>query len=237
MPRSELPESIRGWAWLVVLVLTTPGLAQSDPSPPSAASPARTRWTTSRVIGSPTPPAPYRVRPAFPRLEFRSPVEITGAPGMERLFVAEQGGRIFSFPPDAECEHADLMLDLSRERREFSALYGLVFDPDFQHNRFVYVCYVLEGVHPEGTRVSRFQVTERDPPQIDPTSERIVVTWLSGGHNGGCLKFVPDGYLYICTGDAASPSPPDPDRVGQDVSNLLSAILRVDLRTSDNWPP
>ena len=51
----------------------------------------------------------------------------------------------------------------------------------------------------------------------------------SGGHNGGCLAFGPDGDLYISTGDAEVPSPPDPLDTGQDVSDLLSSILRIDV--------
>ena len=77
--------------------------------------------------------------------------------------------------------------------------------------------------------MSRFTVTKTDPPRIDPASEEIVLTFLQGGHNGGDLHFGPDGMLYISTGDAASPNPPDPFNTGQDVSDLLSSILRIDV--------
>ncbi|MEW6159857.1 MAG: PQQ-dependent sugar dehydrogenase, partial [Verrucomicrobiota bacterium] len=86
---------------------------------------------------------------------------------------------------------------------------------------------------PDGSRVSRFTVSRSDPPRVDPGSEQILITWLSGGHNGGCLKFGPEGCLYICTGDAAGPNPPDPLNTGQDVSDLLSSILRIDVDATD----
>src|SRR5439155_10795522 len=55
------------------------------------------------------------------------------------------------------------------------------------------------------------------------------ITWLADGHNGCDLHFGNDGYLYFSTGDAESPNPPDPKRTGQDVSDLLSSILRIDV--------
>ncbi len=81
--------------------------------------------------------------------------------------------------------------------------------------------------------MSRFTVTKTDPPRIDPASEEIVLTFLQGGHNGGDLHFGPDGMLYISTGDAASPNPPDPLNTGQDISDLLSSILRIDVDRKD----
>ncbi|MFH1301572.1 MAG: PQQ-dependent sugar dehydrogenase, partial [Planctomycetota bacterium] len=42
-------------------------------------------------------------------------------------------------------------------------------------------------------------------------------------------RFGPDGYLYISTGDGGPASPPDIHNAGQDVSNLLSCILRIDV--------
>src|SRR6185503_10205574 len=85
---------------------------------------------------------------------------------------------------------------------------------------------------PDGTKVSRFVLKregEKKIPHIDTSSEKVVLTWLSGGHNGANLQFGPDGMLYISTGDSEPPSPPDPKNTGQDVSDLLSSILRIDV--------
>ena len=81
--------------------------------------------------------------------------------------------------------------------------------------------------------MSRFLVTKTEPPRIDPASEEIVITFLQGGHNGGDLHFGPDGMLYISTGDAANPNPPDRFNTGQDISDLLSSILRIDVNRKE----
>jgi putative heme-binding domain-containing protein len=206
----------------------------------------RVPWTTSRVTGSPDPPPPYRVERVFPKLTFKNPTLITSAPGTDRLFVGEQAGKLYSFRPSPEPTKADLFLDLTTELktwdtkgkvRGIEGLYGLAFHPRFAKNRYCYVCYVLAAKDgsqlPDGSRVSRFRVTDADPPRCDPKSEKILITWLAGGHNGGCLKFGPDGCLYISTGDAANPNPPDALDTGQDLSDLLSSILRIEVDRED----
>ncbi|MCB1205558.1 MAG: PQQ-dependent sugar dehydrogenase, partial [Verrucomicrobiae bacterium] len=85
----------------------------------------------------------------------------------------------------------------------------------------------------DGTKLSRFLFSEADPPRLLPETEEILLTWRSGGHNGAHLQFGPDGMLYISTGDASAPSPPDGLRTGQDNSDLLSAILRIDVDDKD----
>jgi putative heme-binding domain-containing protein len=210
------------------------------------AQPQREPWKTSRVVGSPDPPPPFKVVRAFPNLKFNHPLLITRPPGSDRLFVGEQDGVLYSFvdKPDAK---AELFFDLRKEIKTLprlpdakgvEAVYGLTFHPDFEKNRQCFVCYTLldkKRRHnlPDGTRVSRFTVTKTDPPRIDPGSEEIVITFLQGGHNGGDLHFGNDGMLYISTGDAASPNPPDPLNTGQDISDLLSSVLRIDVDHKD----
>ena len=206
---------------------------QATPSP-------RTPLTTSRVTGTPEPPPPYLTPRVFPKLHFTNPLEMVVAPDSDRWYVVEQHGKIFSFPDRQDADHADLLLDIPKEIHTVPAdgvvgdTYGLAFDPNFAKNRYCYVCYVInpkqgEAGLPEGSRVSRFRVSDTDPPRCDGASEKILITWLGGGHNGGSLKFGPDGYLYISTGDGANPNPPDVHNTGQDISDLLSSILRIDV--------
>jgi putative heme-binding domain-containing protein len=193
----------------------------------------RVPWTTSRFRGTPDAPPPYAVEPAFPKLVFDRPVLLAQVPQSRYLVVAELGGKVLSFPEDPGVERAESALDLAARAQPFGALYGLAFHPRFTENRQVFICYTLPGDRPDGTRVSRFTATATDPLRIDPDREEVILTFLSGGHNGGCLAFGPDGFLYISTGDAASPSPPDPLDTGQDVGDLLSSILRIDVDGRD----
>ncbi|HLW66320.1 MAG TPA: PQQ-dependent sugar dehydrogenase [Gemmataceae bacterium] len=216
---------------------------------PSAAEPAksvRQPWTTSRVIGSPDPPPPFKVVRAFPNLKFEHPLLMARCPGSDRLIVGEQAGVLYSFvdKPDAK---AELFFDLRKEiktvhllpqAKDVEAVYGLAFHPNFEKNRQCFICYTLRPGRRQrnldnGTRISRFTVTNTEPPRVDPASEEIVLTFMQGGHNGGDIHFGPDGMLYISTGDAGDPNPPDPFNTGQDISDLLSSILRIDVDHRD----
>lgn len=213
----------------------------------SAADPARVPWTTSKVAGSPEPPPPYKAVRAFPEAKFEKPLLMVRCPGSDRLFISEQSGALYSLKNEPKAK-PELCIDLKSSistlaqtpnARQVESLYGLAFHPDYATNRQCFVCYTLSGSGPgsrnlpEGTRVSRFTMLNTEPPRIDPASEQIVLTFLQGGHNGGDLHFGPDRMLYISTGDAASPNPPDPSDTGQDISDLLSSILRIDIDRHD----
>jgi uncharacterized repeat protein (TIGR03806 family) len=194
----------------------------------------RVAWTTSRISGSSEPPLPYVTERAFPALKFNQCLDITTPPGSDRLFVVEQGGKIFSFPNRPDVTMADLVVDFAKEIPGVQQVYSLAFHPDFKRNRYCYVCYIKAADLADGTHVARFRLADSHPPTIDAASETTIITWLSGGHNGCCLKFGPDGCLYISTGDGSGPNPPDSRRAGQDVSNLLSCILRIDVDHADD---
>lgn len=202
----------------------------------------RVPWTSSRIQGTPEPPHPYRSVRAFPKLTFKEPMFLIRAPGIERWFLGERFGRIYSFPKNPNVAKADLVIDVKTQVkswdpagkvRGFQECYAMTFHPQFAKNRYCYICYLLSGKNNEeltdGTRISRFTVSDTDPPRIDPASEKIILTFLCGGHNGCDLHFGNDGYLYISTGDGTGPNPPDGRDTGQDISDLLGAILRIDV--------
>jgi putative heme-binding domain-containing protein len=199
---------------------------------PAAAAPARrTPWTTSKITGSPSPPAPYISERVFPSLTFDQPGEMVVFPGGKRFGLVEVKGKIFSFPatPDAATVETDLFADCAKFHPDFYRVYGLTFHPKFAENRTCYICYVLKSKIEDGSRVSRFKVTDTDPPRLIPESEEVLITWVSGGHNGGHLQFGPDRMLYITTGDGGESFPPDGRNTGQDIGDLLASILRIDV--------
>lgn len=197
----------------------------------------RIPWTSSRIQGSPEPPSPYRVERAFPKLKFTAPLDVVTVPGTQRLAVVEQYGRIFSIPSDEQCEQTDLLGDLKQFDPEVVETYAIVFHPRFAENRFAFVWLNLDlhgkPTREEGTRIVRFRVTDETPPRLDLASAQTIFTWLGGGHNGGNIRFGPDGMLYIATGDASGPEPPDSRGAGQDISDVLSSILRIDVDHPD----
>lgn len=186
------------------------------------------KWTTSRVMGSPEPPAPYRLGRVYPQLTFKEPVFIAQDPMSERLMVAEYKGKIFSFRPGDATGRKDLFLDMKRGVSAFS------FHPKYKENGFVFVFSHLDPKvkGDQLSRVSRFELERgSDPPRLRPESERIIIEWPAGGHNGGEAIVGPDGYLYIATGDSTGGS--DKKDTGQGVDDLLSVMMRLDVDHPD----
>ena len=234
------------WLLFSIIILTVMssaagGFAEDSERPHGITK--RIPWTTSRIHGTPEPPLPYLTERVFPKLAFTSPVDLMSVPGTNRMLLVQLDGQLWTFPnqPDAaEPTLAADMRELSDAQNIGSAfkVYGFAFHPDFETNGQCFVCYVLKAEDPEGTRVSRFRVAATDPLRIDLATEEILITWLAGGHNGGSLQFGPhDGMLYISTGDGAPAFPPDTHRSGQDITDLLASVLRIDVDHSADGTP
>src|SRR5580658_6938625 len=97
----------------------------------------RSPWTTSRVKGTPDPPAPYKLESAFPNLTFDEPLALVAIPGTRRLAVAERGGKVFTFENDPRARGKQLLVDVGRN------VYGLAFHPRYAENGQVFVVSVL----------------------------------------------------------------------------------------------
>src|SRR5262245_37205241 len=196
----------------------------------------RLAWISSRVVGSPDPPAPLRAVRSFPILTFANPLYVIADPVVssgrlrpaadrgQRMLVVEQHGKILAFPNDPAAEKTDIFLDLDDRDT-----YGMMFHPRYAENRFAYV--FSNGRNSEKdrrlNRISRFAVSREAPFACERDSERIIIEWESNGHNGGDLAFGPDGMLYISAGDGTSDS--DTNLTGQKISDLVSGMLRIDV--------
>ena len=108
-------------------------------------------------------------------------------------------------------------------------LLGFTFDPAFVDNGYFYVNYINKDDY---TIVSRFKCNNKI---ADDESEKILLKLKQpySNHNGGCIDFGHDGYLYISVGDGGSTG--DPEKRAQDLSNLFGSILRIDVKTDENY--
>ena len=173
-------------------------------------------------MGSPDPPLPYRAKRAFPRLDFKNPLYITHLPGTDRMLVVEQAGRILAFTNHVEAAVTNIF-SVIRDHEN----YSVIFHPRYASNRFAYV--FANGPQSSGHKTNKIfrYVVDRESLSCDDASRRIIIEWESNGHNGGDLAFGPDGMLYISAGDGTSDS--DRNVTGQDITDLTSGILRIDV--------
>lgn len=190
----------------------------------------RVPWTTSRIKGSPDPLPPYTTQVAFPKLKFDEPLNMAMVPGQDRFLIAERHGKIYSCANRPDAADKELVLDVG------DVTYGVACHPQFEKNGYLYVVCVTDDPppHPEGTQLIRYHVPT-GKVAADPASRTVLLTWPSGGHNGGCLRFGPDGYLYISTGDGSGIA--DELQTGQDLTDLLGSILRIDVDQSTGGKP
>lgn len=196
---------------------------------------SRAPWTASAVIGSPEPPLPYAAEPFWPEITFQKACDIAHFPEREVILVTEQGGKIWVLPDDIDTSNPEkrLFADFKESHDPFNSVFSLCFHPQYEKNREVFVFYRINFKgESDGTRISRFTTFE-DRFELNPASEEILLTFRSGGHNGGHLGFGPDGMLYVLAGDSEVPSPPDPLKTGQDITDLLSSVLRIDVDRRD----
>jgi glucose/arabinose dehydrogenase len=160
------------------------------------------------------------------------PLYLTAPVGdLARLFVVEKTGGIRIVKDGTLLP--GLFLDLSSQvsMGAEQGLLGLAFDPEYTSTGRFLVHYTdLAG----NTVLSRFQVSA-DPDLADAATEQIILTATQPftNHNGGQIAFGPDGFLYLGLGDGGSSG--DPEGRGQDLSDLLGSILRLDVRAGDPY--
>ncbi len=159
-----------------------------------------------------------------------------------RLFVASQQGGIWTFKNEADVQESHMLLDLRGKVYDWKkpganeqGLLGLAMHPNFESNGHFFVYY--SHVDNDRSIVSRFTVPKDTPNKADPASEKIIMELKQPfqNHNGGCIEFGPDGFLYIGLGDGGDRN--DPLANGQDLSSYLGSILRIDVNNESDGKP
>ncbi|MEA5558101.1 PQQ-dependent sugar dehydrogenase [Nodularia spumigena] len=99
-------------------------------------------------------------------------------------------------------------------------LLGIAAHPDFATNRYFYLYYTTDKNRSPVNRVERWQLSSDG---LTASLDRVIIDDIPAAifHNGGRLRFGPDGMLYIGTGDAREP------QISQDVESLAGKILRL----------
>ncbi len=128
----------------------------------------------------------------------------TERPGRIRLI---QGGAVVSAP----------VATISTGEPGEGGLLGMALDPAVDQNHFIYVFYT----NPQNmNQVQRF-ILSADHKTATP--DKVLIDGIPAGpfHNGGRIKFGPDGRLYIGTGDSENPP------LAQSPGSLNGKILRI----------
>ncbi|MBV9963407.1 MAG: PQQ-dependent sugar dehydrogenase [Parafilimonas sp.] len=154
--------------------------------------------------------------------------------GDSRLFIVEQEGKIF-IADSAGNKTNKPFLDIT-DRVLYDGgeqgLLGLAFDPNYAANGFFYLNYINKSGN---TQISRFKVKPDNANLGNKNSEKFIleIDQPFANHNGGCIRFGADGYLYIGMGDGGSGG--DPNNNSQNKKSLLGKMLRIDVHHGDPY--
>ena len=125
-----------------------------------------------------------------------------------------------------------------------AGMMGVAVDPAFDENRRIYVYSTSEMSDPQTNRLMRFEVAEDfsgvsgRTDIVDDVPYKVAASdhpfGGPGAHNGGRVRFGPDGFLYLTTGDNHNGAVP------QSPTLMGSKVLRIDTdgdAAPDNAPP
>lgn len=184
--------------------------------------------SSDRASGPPAPAdSTFRLVPVASGLAF--PLFVTAPAGdTSRLFVVEKDGLVRIIRNGAALPTPFLDLTALTTKGGEQGLLGLAFAPDYGTSGRFYVSYTAAGGGAAGHSViARYQVSAN--PDVAGTTGTVVITADQpfDNHNGGMIAFGPDRMLYVGLGDGGSGG--DPDGHGQDRTELLGSILRIDV--------
>jgi glucose/arabinose dehydrogenase len=168
-----------------------------------------------------------------PGLRFQQPIEIGFTPSdPEAFYLLEREGRLFRVT-GGPSPRKDLVLDFHERVGEVqveNGALGFALHPRFgkggAESGYVYAYYTDARDLPPRVRLSRFDLAQPDLAARAASETTLLEQPRNntGYHNGGGVRFGPDGFLYIGIGDAL-----DRDN-HQTISNgLFAGIFRIDV--------
>lgn len=131
------------------------------------------------------------------------------------ILVTERPGNVKEIGKDGNVKTIFTVPDVKPEGE--GGLHGITLHPQFSANQYIYLYYTYNP-NPTQNKVVRYKF--QNGTLIE---DKVILEKIPGSifHNGGRIKFGPDGYLYITTGDAQNPS------LAQNKNSLAGKILRV----------
>nr|MDP8945385.1 PQQ-dependent sugar dehydrogenase [Actinomycetota bacterium] len=129
-------------------------------------------------------------------------------PGGDALVTERDSGRLLRVSPSGDVREIQTLPEGGSGE---GGLLGVAVSPDYEDDRYIYAYYTT-GVD---NRVVRFRMGEKPEPILTDIPSNTY-------HDGGRIKFGPDGMLYVSTGDAGD------SENSQDRSSLGGKILRIE---------
>ncbi len=157
-------------------------------------------------------------------------------PGITNVFlVLHQKGMIWRVEKTAGGEEKSVFADLSPEvfsDRGPNGLLDLTFHPKFRQNRKYYLKYqVFEAGTVATIIVEKIFSDDFKGDSGRPARRIIKIESVAEDHSGGCLRFGPDGFLYVVMGDTGPHN--DPHGHAQNLQLLLGKLMRIDVDRTD----
>ncbi|MEJ7559834.1 MAG: PQQ-dependent sugar dehydrogenase [Pedobacter sp.] len=165
-------------------------------------------------------------------------------PSPNEIWITEQTGKIRVIKNGKLIDESILNLKSKlppmNDGYEERGLLGIALHPKFKSNKKFYVYYSTPSSQKSNHTGVLAEYNLTSP--LDPESGRIIfmIEEPDGNHNGGCIQFGPDGYLYVSLGDGGGQGDKHGEiGNGQELNTLHGKILRIDIDTAKGYkiPP